>query len=567
VKEQAKDEVRREVIVLLNWLHRGRAILRLLFFCLLVALCFSLPGPASAQWQHDGVLLSTLPSVEQLPMIVGDGQGGAIIVWQDFRGGPPGDIYAQRLDHLGHATWTANGVLVWDSHVQWEHVLYIVPDDAGGAIIMWTSFPGFIKAQRIGEQGSPLWETDGITVGPANYVRAAVTDGSGGVIVAYGPKRLARINAQGVIQWQFDPAPPFGGAGNTEILAVTGDGLGGAIVMGHAQLYEDTTQVFRAFRVSAAGNWFQDGADVCESCGGFSATSDGTGGAVIAYLRTSQDNNTQIFAQRLSADGLIQWQPGGIALCTNPSNQTPLQLEIAGGTGDVVVAWIDERDGPSASIYGQRVSLNGVLEWQSDGSLLSTTPGGSEMMRVVRDESGGAILSWMVGTQNERDIYAQHVNAAGLPLGPVDGIPVCTSAGDQTYPEVAADGEGGAIVTWNDVRNGVSVYAQRVGDSMTSIGDGPRLGLFQLGPNYPNPFSGQTQLEVRLPDVSDVRVEVFDIAGHKVREKLLAGLTAGTHPLSFNGRDGRGRQLPSGVYFFRVHASGSTITRKIVIAR
>ncbi len=548
--------------MLLNWLWRGRAILRLFAFYLFVALYCLLPRPASAQWQADGVLLSTLPSVEQLPAIVGDGQGGAIIAWQDFRGGPPGDIYAQRLDHLGHATWTANGVLVWDSHSQWEHILYIVPDDAGGAIILWTSFPGVIKAQRISDQGSPLWETDGITLGPGNYVRAAVADGSGGAIVAYGPIRLARMNAQGVIQWQFDPAPPFGGPGSNGIAAVIADGLGGALVMGAA-----SSPGLRAFRVSAAGDWSVDGVAVCDSCDDFSAISDGAGGAVIAYRRraSSDEEDTNIFAQRLSADGLTQWQPGGIALCADPNHQG--RPEIAGSTGDAIVVWIDDRDGPGASIYGQRITLDGVLEWQSDGLILSTTLGGSEMMRVVRDGTGGAILSWMVGTQTERDIYAQHVDAAGLPLGPVDGISVCTSPGDQTYPEIAADGKGGAIVTWNDARNGVSVYAQRVGDSMTSIDEMPGIGRFQLGPNYPNPFSGQTQLEVLLPDVSDVRVEVFDVAGHKVREKLLTGLNAGTHPLAFDGRDGRGYQLPSGVYFFRVHANGSTITRKIVIAR
>jgi hypothetical protein len=37
--------------------------------------------------------------------------------------------------------------------------------------------------------------------------------------------------------------------------------------------------------------------------------------------------------------------------------------------------------------------------------------------------------------------------------------------------------------------------------------------------------------------------------------------------LSFDGRDDAGRLLPSGVYFYRVHANGTTVSRKMVIAR
>jgi hypothetical protein len=74
-------------------------------------------------------------------------------------------------------------------------------------------------------------------------------------------------------------------------------------------------------------------------------------------------------------------------------------------------------------------------------------------------------------------------------------------------------------------------------------------------------------LRVGLPKASDVAIEVFDVAGRRVRSELTATLAAGWRDIDFDGRDAVGQTLPSGVYFYRVRAAGETITRKMVIAR
>ena len=61
------------------------------------------------------------------------------------------------------------------------------------------------------------------------------------------------------------------------------------------------------------------------------------------------------------------------------------------------------------------------------------------------------------------DIYAQRVNAAGSPQWTADGVALCTAANDQRDPTIVSDGAGGAIVTWDDRRNGgYDIYAQHV---------------------------------------------------------------------------------------------------------
>jgi hypothetical protein len=53
--------------------------------------------------------------------------------------------------------------------------------------------------------------------------------------------------------------------------------------------------------------------------------------------------------------------------------------------------------------------------------------------------------------------------AAAWPADPLVNVPVCTAPGDQLWPASAADGPGGAIMPWHDVRSGnYDIYAQRL---------------------------------------------------------------------------------------------------------
>src|SRR5262249_25047937 len=84
---------------------------------------------------------------------------------------------------------------------------------------------------------------------------------------------------------------------------------------------------------------------------------------------------------------------------------------------------------------------------------------------------------------------------------------------------------------------------------------------------YPNPFSGKTGLDVVLSHQSAVTVEVFNVAGQRVRSIDEGSLSAGPSHRVLAGVDDHARELPSGVYFYRVHAGNETVTRKMVITR
>lgn len=76
----------------------------------------------------------------------------------------------------------------------------------------------------------------------------------------------------------------------------------------------------------------------------------------------------------------------------------------------------------------------------------------------------------------------------------------------------------------------------------------------------PNPFNPATQIRFNLTEPAVVGIDVFDMRGHRVR-RLCRGLEceAGAGSVAWNGKDDAGRQVPTGVYFFRM-MSGTDVT-------
>lgn len=72
----------------------------------------------------------------------------------------------------------------------------------------------------------------------------------------------------------------------------------------------------------------------------------------------------------------------------------------------------------------------------------------------------------------------------------------------------------------------------------------------------PNPFKSTTMLEFQIPTAGPVRLTVYDLNGHLVTTVLEEDLLAGCHDTVWDGRDSAGRDLPGGVYLFRLEASG-----------
>ena len=96
----------------------------------------------------------------------------------------------------------------------------------------------------------------------------------------------------------------------------------------------------------------------------------------------------------------------------------------------------------------------------------------------------------------------------------------------------------------------------------------PLPAATRLHPNYPNPFNPATTIVFDLAHGGSVRVDVFDVAGRRVRTLVNAKLDAGwNHRASWNGRDETGQAVATGLYFCRLEAAGQSATRKLVLLK
>jgi len=85
--------------------------------------------------------------------------------------------------------------------------------------------------------------------------------------------------------------------------------------------------------------------------------------------------------------------------------------------------------------------------------------------------------------------------------------------------------------------------------------------------NYPNPFNPYTTISYRLSSPGDVTLTIYNVLGERIRRFSFAGQSAGRHRLTWNGRNDAGRPVASGLYFCRLAAGGTTLTRKMLLLR
>lgn len=88
-----------------------------------------------------------------------------------------------------------------------------------------------------------------------------------------------------------------------------------------------------------------------------------------------------------------------------------------------------------------------------------------------------------------------------------------------------------------------------------------------LAPNHPNPFSGGTRLAFSVARTSDVSLEIFDLAGRRVRHLIATALPAGRHDAHWDGRDDRGAPVASGLYHARLAIGDWSATKRMLMVR
>lgn len=443
---------------------------------------------------------------QKSPHLVADGSGGAVIVWEDARKGGDYDIYAQRVDSRGNPMWSANGVAICTAGGP-QRQPRLLADRYGDYIITWydrrSGRDNDIYIQRIDAAGRVQWTPDGVKVcieKGDQYDPRLISDNQGGVMIAWYDRRSGkhydiyaqRIDAEGKALWTEEGNAVCSVPGDQDHHLIIPDGQGGAILAWqdrrsgiHYDIYAQKIDAFGRIQ------WSRSGVAVCTEKydqRNPRLVSDDKGGAIFVWQDKRKGSHYDIYSQRIDGKGEVQWTANGIPVCTAENSQYEPQL-AADGKGGVIITWQDYRKGSDCNydafekqtdfdvqvcrekqlhdwnIYAQSLDSGGRAMWAANGVGICAAQVDQFKPQVVGDGSGGVIIVWRApDRENDHNIYAQHLDSAGTVSWPSKGIAISNAVGSQFDPQLVPDGNGGAIASWYDKRNErhFDIYAQRI---------------------------------------------------------------------------------------------------------
>ncbi|MGB8195099.1 MAG: T9SS type A sorting domain-containing protein [Chitinophagaceae bacterium] len=333
-----------------------------------------------AQWTVDGVAICMASGNQNAQQLIADGSGGAIIAWSDGRpGGPNADIYAQRINSFGSVLWAVDGTAVCTA-ASLQNIPQLVSDGSGGAIVAWEDWRSFsqpdIYAQRISSSGFANWSFNGVVIcsepNLANqYNSRIISDGSGGAIICWLDNRsfssntdiyAQKVNAAGTTQWLSNGIAICNANAIQLAQQMVSDGAGGAIIS-----WEDrrTERNIYAQRINTTGiiQWLANGIAVCNEPGIQEEPQLAvrtSGGAILLWTDSRNGSQQDIYAQGIDAAGTALWPAGGVPVANESNSQSAAQL-ISDGAGGAIIAWQDLRSMLDYDIYSSRLYANGTL--------------------------------------------------------------------------------------------------------------------------------------------------------------------------------------------------------------
>ncbi len=115
---------------------------------------------------------------------------------------------------------------------------------------------------------------------------------------------------------------------------------------------------------------------------------------------------------------------------------------------------------------------------------------------------------------------------------------------------------------WTDA-NHAEIYTSCTGVQEGDVSAGARASY-----NYPNPFNPSTVITYAVPSPGgSVLLRVYDLSGRLVRTLVSEWVREGEHSAVWDGKSDSGREVGSGIYFYRLTVGGETFERKMVLLK
>jgi hypothetical protein len=508
------------------------------------------------QWPHGGILISNHPQNSALfgwDLTV-DAEDNAIMVFSDMRAGANLDVIVYKISPDGDLLWGADGIALSAASGDEMSPTVTVADD-GDAVVTWSWFPlsgdGAIYMQRISPTGVLRYAAGGLRIagdpGESPAFSCPVASLGGSVIVSWVRDISSYSSPRHLYAQRFAP-----------------DGSAVWPVVVH--IY-DQVALPMGFRPTI--------------------TSDSVGG-VLSTWNAAETSLHTVRVQHLNALGNELFGHNGARVTLDATrNHIAPTLTYHPDTGECFVFW-DERNSQQSTwgLYGQRLSTIGTRLWGDQGHTFIPLNTVYKTMFRSTPCADGAIVLWFEETAGPylgNVVRAMRADASGATVWPQPIETIASTLSDKRRLPVIATPDEMVIAIWEDSRSGeLDIYGQNVNpdgtlgvDPAAVTGDergggpvGSLLSAIRLS-NAPSPFSQQTVIQLVTPvELADADLLISDAGGRVVCRLPLGSVNAGESQVTWDGRDGSGRRMATGLYFYSLmHSRGVSAHGETVLLR
>lgn len=430
----------------------------------------------------DTITVSSAKDGQLFPSVVDDGEGGVIVIWEDYRTGKDWDVYARRVDSRNQPIWDLDGDPISIAERNQRRLRMI--RHGRHAIVVWNDRRNGsswdIYAQAVNIEGDVFWAANGMPIctnEADQSTQAILSDGEGGAIFVWEDERrssefqdlyIQHITSTGITMWQENGIPVHTSDSLQSNPILVSDGIGGFYVVWWDVIGIERWHIL-ALRLGMDGKPLWDAPHQVTPSeamhGDPRVVPDGDGGIIVVWQIYENFINDQFYAQRITTEGKKLWNENGIPICTADGIQKNASI-VNDGEGGIIVVWRDERDIYS-DLYMQRVDSDGTTVWEKDGIPLCTVGGHQDRPFIVQSELQQFFIAWMdyrgdIGEKSVDAIYCQKIDIDGNLLWEREGVPVSTSSGEHFPPYVVPVGNGQCVVVWsNNQRDNGDIFLKR----------------------------------------------------------------------------------------------------------
>ncbi len=393
----------------------------------------------NAVWRQP-VVIDSKPGIQEYPVIGRASSGNFVIAWIDYSVNPLGDVYANRISPYGVLLWGDGGIAVTNLDSRKQNI-QIIANNLDVVSILWEDQRldnWNIYGQKLSASGNNHWQAGGqqMTFMPTREFRfQAIPDNNQGFIIAYhylinnlDRVMVMRYNSSGYMMWTVPLVvhPDMIGSNLQKIIAFDANSY--AILCHGIDSAHQIHLMLHRFNNNGEMIW-QQPVHIITSISSIQIEQDdlikaADNSLIISFLKHHGYSSMELRAQKVSPDGSILWQPGGVPVSGIIPNINRHLLATAPDGGSFIA--FNTRGNnyyDPMSLYIQHLNNSGANSYTIPGLLLQT-PSDAAVPHTISSYGSYAMLTWHGHQNGESGIFCQVLNPSLQPMLEPNGHPI-----------------------------------------------------------------------------------------------------------------------------------------------